>query len=299
MEGYTMLIQAFTARAVFIPRALLLVSVFPPLATAQPPVEKPGAPQIVRGVLGRGIDPLPAPREVLITMPPVQGEIKLSKAQRERIARLSRENREALDQVMLEYHAKLPPPDQEDPQVRQLMQREMMAAREGIRNRYETAIIEVLQPGQRTRLDQVQLQVEGPIAFLRPEVLDGVNLDPDQIEAIQEIAARGRDQMMATSAVPLGVQPGDGPFTPERYRALSESKRFKAEAERSRTATLKARDATMQAIAKVLSSEQRASYQKMLGEPFDLAKLRGESATDAKQEVKSESTPPSVRRDAK
>jgi hypothetical protein len=231
---------------------------------------------------------------VLILLPSVQDELELSKAQRERIATLDRESRETSDRLMQEYRANLPPPDQVDPQTGQTMQQQMMSARESIRNQSETATIKVLQPRQRVRLDQVQLQAEGPIAFTRPEVLERLNLSPDRIETIQEIVARGREQMWATSAVPLGVQPGDGPPTPDRSRALFESEQFKAEAAKSRGATLKARDATMQAIARVLTKGQRATYRKMLGEPFDLAKLQGEgtaSATETKPEVKGDEAP--------
>jgi hypothetical protein len=248
----------------------------------------------MRGVLGRGIDPFPAPRDALIMWPTVQDDLELSKAQRERIATLSRESRERLDRLMQEYRASLPPPDQVDPQIWQQSTRQLAATREAMVNQDGAAVLKVLQPRQRARLDQVQLQVEGPIAFTRPEILEKLNLGPDQIEAIQGIVARGREEMWATSAVPLGVQPGDGPLTPEQYRALSESEQFKAEAKKRRGATLKAREATLRAIAKILTKGQLATYRKLLGEPFDLAKLRGEgtpAAAETKQEVKADESP--------
>jgi hypothetical protein len=52
---------------------------------------------------------------------------------------------------------------------------------------------------------------------------------------------------------------------------------------------IKARQTMMQMIAKVLTKGQRANYQRMVGEPFDFAKLNTAptpTASDSKPEPK-------------
>jgi len=171
--------------------------------------------------------------------------------------------------------------DQADPQARTAATQQFRSVGDPLQAEAEAAQLEALGPRQRPRLDQIQLQADGPLAFSRPEVLEWLNLNPGQVKAIQEIVARGRVRMLATSAVPLGVKPGHGPPTPEQYRTLSRSQEFEENRAKSREATLKARDATLQEIAKVLTKGQGATYQKMLGAPFDLAKLRGDGTAPA------------------
>jgi hypothetical protein len=173
--------------------------------------------------------------------------------------------------------------DDVDPAVRAALDQELMNAREAVRANYETALLKALEPRQRTRLEQVQLQAEGPFAFARPDFEVRLNLSPDQVEAVGAIIAKGRVQMFQSSAVPLPVRPGVRATPPQDNRKPTDSPDFEARVEEARQATLKIRASTMLSITNLLTRAQRANYTKMLGQPFDLANLRvNRSAAPAK-----------------
>jgi hypothetical protein len=255
--------------------ALVLTALFVTSAPAQPPGGNTGAPPFMRGVLGRGIDPTPVPRGILILLPTAQDELKLSKAQRERIATLDRENLTRLDRLMEEFRTDLPPRDV-DPATFQAMMEQVKAQREAMVNQTEASMLEILLPQQLARLDQIQLQAEGPLGFARPEVIKELALSPDQIKAVQSIVIDGREKMWATSTVSLTNESSRGPLSPEQRRTLLQSNEFKASKEKYRAATLKVREETTRQIAQVMTADQRAAYRKMLGSPFDLTKIRDE-----------------------
>jgi hypothetical protein len=213
-----------------------------------------------------GVDPLPVPIQVLIEKPAIREELKLTEAQKRQLQEVSDGQRVQQEELRQRHR--------NDPDAFRI-------ALDAQRAAVEALILEIPNAHQLARLDQIRLQVEGPLAFRRPEFLARLGLDTGQSKRIEVIVARGFEEMRATSGVSLGVNPGDGRLTPERYRALSESKEFLAEVERCRSATLKAKDATIKAIEAVLSDNQRVAYRAMLGEPFDLAKLRDSATTSA------------------
>ena len=56
-----------------------------------------------------------------------------------------------------------------------------------LRAENEAAIAQVLDAGQRRRLGQIILQLDGPLAVAQPEVAAALKLGPDQITLVQDI----------------------------------------------------------------------------------------------------------------
>ena len=56
----------------------------------------------------------------------------------------------------------------------------------------EKALASILDRGQYGRLKQVQLQVEGINALMRPDMIEKLNLDEFQVEQIRELLDQSR-----------------------------------------------------------------------------------------------------------
>jgi hypothetical protein len=152
----------------------------------------------------------------------------------------------------------------------------------------EAAKMKVLDRRQRTRLEQIKLQMEGPYAFTRPEFQERLNMDQGQIEAVTAIMLEGREEAIRVSALPRNMLNTYFGAPSERTK-LTESDGYQSELDKARQAAVKARAATMQRIAKVFTKKQRENYQKMLGEPFDILTLRTNSQSttpESKEQTK-------------
>jgi hypothetical protein len=247
-------------------------------------------------MIGSGSDPVHL--IMLATQPSVQKDLKLTDTQKQRIAKIEAQLQEKAEQARNEM---VPKPDQGgEPQVLNLQMaraglEKMKQAKQALHSQADAVVIRELQRKQRTRLEQIRIQADGPLAFERPEVLDRLNLDENQIGMIQAILAEGRGQLEQSGgfmlrAVGPGPGPGYGPDpgagagsgsappSPQDLKKKFSSKEFqdqlKTHFEKGRKETQSVRDRMMQAIGQVLSRGQRASYRKLIGEPFDLKPLR-------------------------
>jgi hypothetical protein len=166
--------------------------------------------------------------------------------------------------------------------------------RERIFNETQAAIRANLEPWQRERLDEIQLQVQGPLAFTLPDSPFQVFVQshPDlklseyQLRQVRTIADEGEIAIDKASTFSIPRNPSDGPLTTDAVRKLVATPEFQADKAKARQATREARDAMMQRIDQVLTNPQRTAYRKLLGPPFDLSKLdflggRPESDRDA------------------
>ena len=98
--------------------------------------------------------PRPAFKKVLLGIPAVQEELKLTEAQKKGMADTSNRQFEKIQKAH-----------------REITDREkFLAARETIFKETQAAILENLEPRQRDRLDQIQLQSQGPLAFNRSRI---------------------------------------------------------------------------------------------------------------------------------
>jgi hypothetical protein len=260
---------------------------------------------------GLGTGSGPVSRITLVTQPSVQKELKLTDAQKQKIAKIDEQLKAKAEEAR---NLMAPKPNQGgggpaflDPETARAGMEAMKQGMQALHDEADAAVMRELQSKQRTRLEQIRLQADGPLAFERPEVLERLNLDTGQVEQIQAILADGHGQMeqsgglmlRAAGAMPgpgpgpgpgfgpgagggggsgAGAGPGGAPPSPQDLKKRFSSKEFqdqiKAQFEKRRKETQGVRDRMMQAIGKLLTRGQRASYNKMLGEPFDLKPLQ-------------------------
>jgi hypothetical protein len=238
----------------------------------------------------------------LLTQPSVQKELKLTDAQKQKIAKIDEQLKQHADQAR---NAMAPKPDPGggpallNLEMARAAMEDMKQAMQALHSEAGAAAMQELQRKQRTRLEQIRLQADGPLAFERPEVLERLNLEETQIEMIQAILAEGRGQMEQSGGIMMrtagakpnpgsgpgadegpdvGPGPGGAPRSPQDIKKKFASKEFqdqlKAQFEKRRKETQGVREQMMRAIGKVLTRGQRATYQKMVGEPFDLKPLQ-------------------------
>ena len=167
-------------------------------------------------------------------------------------------------------------------------------ARDAIFKETQVAIRGNLEPKQRERLDEIQLQAQGPLAFTLPdspfrvfvETHPELRMSEDQLRRVRAIVDEGDKEIDKVSKFPVRRNPNDGPLTVDAVRVLAAAPEFQAAKAKARQATREARDAAIRRIDQVLTEPQRATYRAMLGRPFDLSKLdvgaeRSESERDA------------------
>jgi hypothetical protein len=263
--------------------APILVSIVASMASAQPQDSPPRTSLLKKGFLGIGVEPGLALKSHLLRLPAIQEEIKLTPAQQARlkaaeaeVERVSALQRQERRKMLQELRA------QGDTQALEAMNQKSLADAYSITPESDKPLMRILDRRQLTRMEQIQFQVEGPHAFTHPQVQERLNLTPEQIQMIGTILDQSRAETDRAATVPAEVLP-DGRFTPEQRAALMESKKTKAEIDKGREAVLKTRQTTMRVLAKALTKGQRERYQKMIGEPFDFAKLRPENAAKSQE----------------
>src|SRR5262249_12250740 len=124
-----------------------------------------------------------------------------------KIAKLQEQLKEKADQTR---SLMVPRPNQGggpgffNPEMARAGMEQMKEAIQALHAEADDAVMQELQPKQRTRLEQIKLQADGPLAFERPDVLERLNLDPGRIEMIQTILTDGRDQMPQSGGIMVG-----------------------------------------------------------------------------------------------
>ncbi len=225
-----------------------------------------------------GTMPRPAFKMVLLGVPVVQEELKLTVAQK---------------QGMEDARTRLMARAQET--MRGITDRQkMQAAREAVFKELIPTILANLEQAQRDRLDQIQLQSQGPFAFNRstnpqlilegPGLAERLKLTDEQIERLKAIDEAGEQEIGRAATVPIVLDPKAGAPTPESIRKLVETPEFKAAKAKARADARKAWAAVIERIEQVLTEGQRKAYREMLGTPFDLLRIRfsdDEAAEDA------------------
>ncbi len=159
----------------------------------------------------------------------------------------------------------------------------------------EKALASILDRGQYGRLKQIQLQVEGISALLRPDMIEKLNLDEFQVEQIRELldqshqAQRESGQVMMEmirTALPNPAKNGQNSGGPDmRDPAVQEAmKAYMAKPEvRAKMTEMHAQSTKLQdrllavVVSRVFGKRQAATYRKMLGAPLDLTGTRGGS----------------------
>ncbi len=258
------------------------------------------------GGMGAGMAQFGLAKAMMINMPAVQKELKLTDDQVKAIREWSdglRKRGESLFRRPAEAgngNAADPnnpgPPQAPGGMPNPMAMFEMVTTitREG-----EAGLAKILDKKQSVRLNQIALQMEGVSALARPEVAEAIYLSPEQVEQIQEILADTRNQQMghffrqsfamrggrdgnnAAPGAPPG-RPGEPKAEPKQDDPEAQAKRREANRERMQTQLVKMRDGSDRIqneatakILRVLAKKQRERFDKLLGEPFDPAKLNG------------------------
>jgi DNA-binding TFAR19-related protein (PDSD5 family) len=223
-------------------------------ATACIPVIADGTPQpsfrIMRYVAGDDVD---LPQMALLRMETVQKALDYSDLQKVRQAAIQQKFKDTMSAA-----AKMGEPDKRRAAV--------MAARDET----EAALLGNLEPAQRERLDQIQLQLQGPAAFTKPDLAQRLELSSDQIATTQRIAQEGHERMAQAARIPLPFKDGDPSLTEEEIRKLVESNEFQLTKQKHWLELFGVRDATLRRIEDALSKGERDAFRIMTGAPLDV-----------------------------
>ena len=166
----------------------------------------------------------------------------------------------------------------------------MTLAMTALAEKVDATMIKLLDAKQKVRLKQIQLQLEGSRAFTNPnqEVAQKLDLTEEQITAMRDASGQlrqGQRQAMmdlmtsfappaddpAAAAANNGGRGGRGGFP--NLANLDPAARARLD-QQTQALTAQNNTASMAAIGSQLSATQKKTYSKMIGEPFDLAKLR-------------------------
>jgi hypothetical protein len=199
--------------------------------------------------MGMGMGGQNSPLMTLLA-PSVQKELKLSEEQKTKVYNLSKaagqRNRD-LAQSMAFAGGN----GNANPQA-------MMEAGQRLRQETDKAIGKILDSKQKVRLDQIALRAEGPLAIARPEIAAKLRLNDTQNEFVQGVMMQMRQELFV--AMRQGAAAGQ--FDPAQARTMATQLRKNA----------------VQEISKVIDRKQKAAFDKMLGEPFDVSKIDNETA---------------------
>jgi hypothetical protein len=178
----------------------------------------------------------------LIGSEQVQKEIELIDAQKGDVQKLSDERREAM-RGMFGNIRELPEAE------RQQKMAEMREKMEANRTEYTKKLADLLLPHQFERLQQISIQVRGASALSDPEVAGKLNLSDAQKSQLTELQEANRGEMQKLFEGARGDE------------AARQGMREKIELFRTQ--------ANEKAMA-ILTSEQRAQFEAMKGEKFEL-----------------------------
>jgi hypothetical protein len=147
-----------------------------------------------------------------------------------------------------------------------------------IREQTDAALKKILKPAQFSRLQQIDLQAQGPLVIVRPDVARALNLSSDQVEQAQTVIdqarSTGREQMMRSGREffeSLQTNNSNNQQPPTDPEAMRE--RFQTHMEQMRTSAQGLEDSAVQQVTRILTKAQRTKFNAMLGPPFDLALL--------------------------
>ena len=222
-----------------------------------------------------GAVPRPVVKHVLLGIPAIQDELKLTEDQKRGIAEVMRRQPERMQALRREVADRA----------------KFLAARDALFKEIQAAMLAVLEPAQRDRLDQIHLRTQGPLAFIasrnplssleRLDLAERLKLSDEQAGRVRAIAEAGIQEIEKAANVPIVLDPKAAAPTAESIRTMVATAEFKAAKRKAREEAHRAWDAVSRRIEEALTEPQRAAYRAMLGTPFDLAKIGypGDEAT--------------------
>ncbi len=183
---------------------------------------------------------------MLLAIPEVQTELALTDDQKEKVKTEGDSVREKMRDAFsgIDFQALRDMTDEERTKATADMRKKMEDVGKNVEEKLKT----VLDAKQQERLKQLELQVQGGNALLRPEVIDKLKITTDQQEQLKKIAEAGRPQR--------GQRGGFDPNASDEERKAAREK-FQA-----------GRDKTNKDMLAVLTDDQSLEWTEMLGKPF-------------------------------
>ena len=217
-----------------------------------------------------GVVPRSAHQRVLLKNEGVRKELKITEAQKAEHSRIERQ----FAQEFVKARQGQAPKDAA----------KAREARVAFNKLEDDAIVATLTAKQRERLDQIQLQALGPLAFalegtdkrgmVEPALEERLEMSEDQVRRARAIFQESIKQIEKAASFPIALATEIGRPTEEAVRQLVESAEFQAAKDKAGGAGREASAAVVQRIEQVLNDKQRVAYRRLLGEPFDFSKLR-------------------------
>jgi hypothetical protein len=217
-------------------------------------------------------------RAALLRTPEVQKELKLTGQQLEKITRTAEQAKTSKKKIE-EAHGKGKGREKgkvktDDPIAKEqerIAHEAMAGVFAELEQDTDQQLRAILNSRQWARLTQIVLRVEGPSAFLTPELVDALVLGPEQLELIREILAgvnAEQEQYTESQKQASELVKASGDLVLEKMRKNQEKTQ-------SRSFAYKLSKQVMPRIGQVLTRRQREIYNRMLGDSFDLGKLTG------------------------
>jgi hypothetical protein len=169
--------------------------------------------------------------------------------------------------------------------LRQAMRQATEELTTTLQHQTEGALRKILKPAQFTRLQQIDLQQQGPLVVVRPDVAKALNLSADQIEQAQaviaQISTQGREQMMQSGREFFeslqnnnnNTNNGNANQPPANVDPDVMRERVQGFMEKQRTAAEGFKDKAEKQVTQILTKAQRTKFSALLGPAFDLALL--------------------------
>ena len=230
---------------------------------------------------GRAPNGLAGPGEstrlALLRLPAVQEELKVTAEQKAKVAKIADQAKVAKKEIEVAHgkgkgKGQGQGPDGEGAGGPGAFDREgLEAGLMTLEQESDQALGRVLDAKQRTRLGQIALQLEGPSAFAKPELIRALNMTGEQVELIREILGGAR----ATADHYKASLKQASEWSKDSGGSELEKTRKEQEKEQWRGFAYNLGKSTMPQIGRVLSRKQKQTYDKMLGEPFNFAGLKG------------------------
>ena len=195
-----------------------------------------------RGMGGRG--PGPMGLLSLLRSEKIQKELEITEDQQSKLEEMGRESMDS----MRENYESLQ--DLSEEERRSKWQKFISESQEKLQKK----LGEVLQPKQFERLEQIELQLQGPMTFVTPKIAKALDITKEQTEKIESILEEmwGKIREAMAGIRDLSAEERREKFSEMREQMQKLNKEFGDK------------------ILEVLTSDQRDKFEKMKGEKFDI-----------------------------
>jgi Spy/CpxP family protein refolding chaperone len=219
--------------------------------TSAPP-QKGASPRFVR----KNVDE-DSIRARLLASEAVQKDLALTREQIEAINKCAKTTRRQYQEFLRESRKILVPGrlfTKEESDKRLGEHRTLLEAYKSKEKQARTKILAILTPGQSERLKQLQFQFTAVPTLARPEIVKALDISSEQSENIRVLAERREKEISARFPARAGLSPKE--YRQKSIEFLKESHKASAD--------------TTKEVLEILTPEQRARFETMLGKKIEI-----------------------------